>query len=396
MGRRIIVAGVVSMLVLTVTLSREFYNRTSADPFFSLTLAGFLFVFFSIARWPILDVLQLSATTLILACLQVLVLRIDFKALPAFALLGVAGFALQADRWLRSAREEKSSWYAFLPPFLLALAQYFGSSSLALTGKLHPKTLDLALYGFDQSLGLQLSCVIGRFVLRSRLLTKIAVGVYYVLPLPLMFVYARQLLRRKSLALNAFLAFLIAGPLGVVFYNLVPACGPIYLLGSRFPWQPLAVQQLGEPFMASVAAARNAFPSLHMSWALLIWWYSKGLSWWTRLGLFGFLVGTALAIMGVGEHYFVDLVAAFPMALMIESICSPQLPIQNRRRLSPWLTALGCLLGWVCLLRSGVQITSHIISWSLVLASISASLVLHARLQSAIFLTLESSELSSE
>src|SRR5882724_1654194 len=100
--RRFIVAGVVWALVLAVALSREFYDRTSADTFFSLTLAGFGFVFFSFSGRPILDLLQLGATTLILDFLQVLVLRDHFRALPALALVGVGGFALRATRWLGS------------------------------------------------------------------------------------------------------------------------------------------------------------------------------------------------------------------------------------------------------------------------------------------------------
>src|ERR1017187_4781422 len=100
-----------------------------------------------------------------------------------------------------------------------------------------------------------------------------------------MFVYSKQLLRERSFALTAFLAFLITGPLGVVFYNLVPACGPIYLLGSSFPFDPLSLQRLRQlPLIpGAVSGARNAFPSLHMCWAFLVYWYSDGLSLRARL-----------------------------------------------------------------------------------------------------------------
>jgi hypothetical protein len=259
---------------------------------------------------------------------------------------------------------------------------------LGITGNLHPRTLDLFLYDFDQSLGVQLSCKVGQIVLRSHWLTSTAVSLYYVLPLAVMFVYSKQLLRERSFALTAFLAFLITGPLGVVFYNLVPACGPIYLLGSSFPFDPLSLQRLRQlPLIpGAVSGARNAFPSLHMCWALLVYWYSDGLSLRARLPLFVFLVGTAFAILALGEHYFVDLIAAFPLAVMIEAGCALQVPILDRRRFLPFLTGLILMLGWVVLLRSGLQSawTSPIIPWMLIAFTLVVCLLLHARLRVAV------------
>jgi hypothetical protein len=270
-------------------------------------------------------------------------------------MLGAGGFALEMMNRVRRRGDPRSVPYTVLPPLLLVLLGYFGSPVLALAGTLHAHTLDAALYVFDQSLGLQISCWVGQLILPHRSLVRAAVWLYYGLPLPLMWVYARQIVRGKQVALPAFLAFFMTAPLGWLFYNLVPACGPIYLLGSRFPWQPPEVQQLGafSLSMASVTAARNAFPSLHMGWALLIWWYSKGLSWRIRVPLLLFLLGTAVAILGLGEHYFVDLAAAFPFAVMIEAACSLQVPMRNPRRLVPLLTTV-------------------------------VSLVLHARLQTAL------------
>lgn len=383
------VSGVALAVSLAAALDSDFYKRLAADAFFTLTLAGFTFVFISISARPLLDAFKQTILAAILVALEMLVLKVPFHALPALGMLGVAGFLLVAVRrtWSEGERAQLLQ-YAFLPPLLLVLVSYWGPTLLGVTGNLHPMTMDLFLYDFDQSLGVQLSCKVGQIVLRSHYLTLAAVAFYYTLPLALMFVYSRQLLRDRSAAMTAFLAFLITGPLGLVFYNLVPACGPIYLLRSRFPFDPFSVQQLrhllDEP--VAVSGPRNAFPSLHMCWALLALWYSNGLSLRARLPLFLFLVGTLLAILGLGEHYFVDLVAAFPLALMIEAGCSLQVSLREGRRFVAFGASLILLLGWVVLFRTGKQVvwTSVIAPWSLIVFTLALSLLLHSYLRDAL------------
>jgi hypothetical protein len=99
-----------------------------------------------------------------------------------------------------------------------------------------------------------------------------------------------------------------------------------------------------------------------------------------------FLIATMLAIFGLGEHYFVDVVAAFPLAVMIEAGCALQLPILDRRRVLPSLAGLTLLLGWVGLLRSGLvpAWASPISSWALIALTIAVSLFLHGRLRNAV------------
>jgi hypothetical protein len=231
----------------------------------------------------------------------------------------------------------------------------------------------------------QLSFKLGQIVLPSRLLTRALLDVYYVVPLVIMFTYARQLVRNRNLAMIAFLAFVIAGPLGVVFYNLLPACGPGYLFGSKFPFDPLTTEQLRRLPLETltVAGPRNAFPSLHLAWALLVWRYSEGLSRWTKIALFLFVVGTMGATLGLGEHYFIDLVTAFPFALMIQEACELSVPISDPRRLTPLVTGSVLLLAWVILLRWGLPVVwiNPALPWLLVAGTISATVVLQARLR---------------
>jgi len=381
---RALALAIVLAVVCAVTLNRGLARQIADDIFFSLTLAGCTIVFLSVRRWR--EFPQAMGVGVALAGLQVFLLKTPPRILPAFALLGLGSLLLLAVRRIRGGGADGQLLQdATLPPLLFILLSYFGSGPLEMTSRFHPKTLDLFLYSFDQSLGVQLSFKLGQIVLPSRLLTRALLGLYYVLPLVIMFTYARQLIRNRNLAMTAFLAFVIAGPLGVVFYNLLPACGPGYLFGTKFPFDPLTTEQLRHlPLEAlAIAGPRNAFPSLHLAWALLIWWYSEGLSRWTKIALMVFLLGTIGATLGLGEHYFIDLVTAFPFALMIQAACALNVPIANARRLVPLVTGLIQLLGWTALLRWGLPVVwiNPAIPWLLVAGTISATIILQARLR---------------
>ena len=374
---------------IMIATDSGFYVRIFNDVFFSILMASAAIVFLHIRPWR--EVWQLVIAVAGLVAGQVLVVRVPIRAAPAGAVLGIASFLLLGLRriWSELPEEKKQLRLGLLPPLLLVLLGYFSSGLLADTGSLHPKTLDLYLYAFDGSLGTQPSFALGRWVLGSLWLTRMCLFWYRVLPAALMLVYAQQLVRRGEGALSAFLAFFLAGPVGIIFYNLFPACGPIYLFPTHFPHDPMTALQVRELVLQSVAVvgARNAFPSLHMAWALLAWWYGKGLPPWTRAALAMFLAGTVLATLGLGEHYFVDLVAAFPFALMIEAACIAGIPLRARRRFLTFLAGLLCLTAWVGLLRFGVRLMwmSPLIPWTLVAGTIFPCIVWQARLQITAF-----------
>jgi hypothetical protein len=93
------------------------------------------------------------------------------------------------------------------------------------------------------------------------------------------------------------------------------------------------------------------------------------------------------ATLGLGEHYFVDLVAAFPFALMIQAACAMNVSILNARRMVPFLVGFGLMLAWVVLLRWGLTLAwiNPVIPWLLVTGTVSSTLVLQARLRVALF-----------
>ena len=381
-GRLLASAACIAVAVM-IALDRGFYARVSNDVFFSILMASAAIVFLHVRPWR--EVWQLAAAFCALVAGQVWVLRVPIEAAPAGATLGVATFLLLALRriWSESSQEKERLRLGLLPPLLLVLLGYSSSGLLAQIARRHPVTLDLYLYAFDGSLGLQPSFLVGGMVLRSTWLTRMCVFCYYALPVALLLVYAQQLVRSGKFTLRVFLAFLLAGPVGIMFYNLCPACGPIYLFPAQFPRDPMTATQARELFLHPVAVngARNAFPSLHMAWALLAWWYGKGLSPWTRALLLFVLAGTILATLGLGEHYFVDLVAAVPFAVMMQAGVAG-IALRDRRRFVPLFAGLLWTLAWAGLLRFGVGMmrVSPPVPWTLVACTVVSCIVWQSRL----------------
>jgi hypothetical protein len=105
------------------------------------------------------------------------------------------------------------------------------------TEKLHPRVLDLYLYSFDGSLHVQPGILMGQAFATWPWFRLTSILFYIGLPIPIALVYSGQLLRRQERALPTMLAFLLTGPLGILFYNLFPALGPAHLLNQMFPWR---------------------------------------------------------------------------------------------------------------------------------------------------------------
>jgi hypothetical protein len=122
-----------------------------------------------------------------------------------------------------------------------------------------------------------------------------------------------------------------------------------------------------------------------MTWVLLVWWNSRGLARWVRGIALLFLVLTAMATLGIGEHYFIDLVVAFPFSLMVQALCSYTLPWRNAERRTAFVFGTFVTLIWLALLSfsTGIFWISPIIPWAMILATVSASIVLWHRLLAA-------------
>jgi hypothetical protein len=362
-------------VAIMIILDRGFYTRIANDAFFSIGLASVAIVFVHVRPWR--EIWQLVVGFVVLLIGQRVRIGVPVRLAAAGAVLGIAALTLLAFRriWSTLAQEKRRLRLALLPPLLMVLLDYFNSGWWWATGASRPLTLDLYLYSFDGSLGTEPSFDLGRVMLRSAPVMRIGLFCYLALPAILMLVYAQLLTRHERVALNAFLAFVLVGPLGIIFYNLFPACGPAYLF-PHFPRDAMTLQQLRQLPLHPVAVqgARNAFPSLHMAWALLALWYSRELSRWMQILLWVFLAATVLATLGLGEHYFIDLVAAVPFASIVWFASFGDVHFRGRRGGLFLMAGLLWMVAWVVLLRFavGVMWMSPLIPWTLIVGTVSS------------------------
>ena len=383
---QLLVRSFLTILVLLAVgmlgFSRQFYTEALDDAFFGLALASVVILHQRI-RPSWLDAAWLAAGTIALGVVDFHFLHYPQKLMAWFSFLGLTSFVIMALRSIWN-RDRRMLLYAWVPAAAFVISEYFASDMLEWTGRAHPKTLDLYLLSFDGSLRAQLAFGAGQLYARFPALHISALIIYIGLAIPITTIYAGRLLRFKEGAFSAMLAFLITGPMGIVFYNLFPAAGPHNLFGSNFPFHPFPIGDLPRVALEPVAigGVRDAIPSLHLTWTLLAWWFSRGLSWADRFVAFAFLALTAFATLGTGEHWFIDLVVAFPFALMIQALCAYPLSWKDSRRMVAILAGLGTTLAWLATLRYAAKVfwVSPIVPWALSAATIAIVCILQAKL----------------
>jgi PAP2 superfamily protein len=371
-------------VILALSVNWSFYYESMVNAFLSLALGSALIVL-AILRRSWFDLLWVVAGALLLAVLDFRVM--DYKPffMSAFSFVGLSALAVLGTHVIWSkAEERKLLLYGFVPAVLFVASEWTASYLLDFTENLHPKTFDVFLYSFDSSLRVQISFLAGQFLLKNLWLRTASLAIYIALPLPLALVYASQLRQHKEKALAVMIAFLATGPIGVLCYNMLPACGPVHLFGAAFPWNPLSTADAMQLNVVPVLmkGARNAIPSLHMTWVLLVWWNSRGLARWVRAIAMLFVVLTVLATLGTGEHYFIDLVVAFPFSLMVQALCSYSMPLREGERRSATLFGTFATLIWLALLSFSVKIfwSSPLVPWTMIVATIAGSIYFWQRL----------------
>ena len=373
--------------VIALSVNRDFYTDSMTSAYLSLALASAAIILAMIRRsW--VDFVWVLAGGLVLALVDYRVMGFKPIFMAGFSFLGLSALAVLGCRAIWAEGDDrKLLLYGLFPAALFVGSEYMASTLLDITERLHPKTFDLFLYSFDCSLRVQFSFLMGQAFWTWLWLRFVCLLIYIALPLPLALVYAAQLLRKRENALAVMLAFLVTGPVGVLFYNMLPACGPIHLFGAAFPFHPLSTADAMRMNVVPVLikGARNAIPSLHMTWVLLVWWNSRGLARWVRVIALLFLVLTVMATLGIGEHYFIDLVVAFPFSLMVQALCSYTLPWRNAERRTAFLFGTFVTLSWLAVLSfsTGIFWISPVIPWAMILATVSASIFLWRRLLAA-------------
>jgi len=280
------------------------------------------------------------------------------------AFLGLASMLVLGAKACRSTEALRPLLVATFCPALVILTNV----ALAAIIQFQPRVFDLFLYRFDGLLGAQTSFVIGRWFAASPFLSNLCFMVYPALPLAELLVFV-LFVRGQRMPANPLVLFIVTGIAGFVFYQVCPATGPVHIFGAEFPNYPPPPSLPLQPIMLD-DVPRNAVPSLHSAWALLIWWslrYSKN---WMRGLATVFLALTLLATLGLGEHYLIDLVVALPFAVAAMSAC-----VRQYRKA---IVAGALTLAWLVYLRIGLPsfAISPLGAWMAVLGTVFVSVVL--------------------
>jgi len=304
------------------------------------------------------------------------------------ALLGLGGWCVVGIRliWMQDPADRGDLFSKVVIPSAVLLILLFASNNLVnYMGLLQMRTYDVYAYAFDGSLGFQPSFVLGGWMNHYAWFGRPILVMYLCILLPITFAFAVD--TKKGLNRPFFMLelFFLASFLGYLFYNLFPAAGPAYVFRT-FPVPPLNHIQTAHLRLNTILldprVMRNALPSLHMTWVLLIWWNMKKL---TRIGYwlaFAYVLFTVCGTLGTGEHYAIDLVVAFPFALMIQGLAERAVPFRSAIRSGAVFGGLAAVFGWVFLLRFEAHLfwISPAVPWTLIAITVVVSLVTLFRL----------------
>jgi hypothetical protein len=288
--------------------------------------------------------------------------------------LGLASLTILIGRSVGSNREQSLARRRALA--VTALLSYIGvclTFYISFAKMVLPIKLDYFLYSFDTSLGMQLSFAAANLTHAFPVLFWIEAMVYNSLGFWFSLVYAVHAIYDLKSRISILTLFIANAFIGFSLYFLFPAMGPKY----AFPSFPVLPGQI-HPVVALLNGTPNAMPSLHFGGTLLICWLSQPWKWFYRITI-ALSALTALATLGLGEHYFIDLVVAVPYALAIFALSA-----KTSERKVPLAAGSAMVMLWLCFLRTGFFYP--ILSWALVLATLVISFKLKGRLAARVWI----------
>ena len=269
--------------------------------------------------------------------------------------LGLASLAVLAVQAVRPATERRAMIRLALG--VIAIFNYLGiclSFYVSFARLALPHKLDYFLYVFDGSLGFQPSFALGKFVRAHSAVFWLLAMVYNSLGLWFCVIYAVHARAHGKFRFSIVRLFIANAFIGFSLYFLFPAMGPKYAF-PLFPNLPPAVR----PESVLLNGLPNAMPSLHFAGTVLIFWLARPWK-WVRVVTGIVCALTAVATLGIGEHYLVDLVVALPYALAILALAS-----NIRERRLPLLAGAAMVFAWLGMLRTGAFHPA--VSWMLII-----------------------------
>jgi hypothetical protein len=290
--------------------------------------------------------------------------------------------------WRGRAREA-GAYRAMLPAAALTFMILAAMYSLNMASLLRATTLDVYTYGFDGCLGFQPSFELGRITYGHPWVFLLVKMSYEAIVIAMAAIYAGYMRRRETPIWELIEMLFAPAIVGYLFFSVFPVCGPRYVFAS-FPNKYLPYSVMPQLILRRVPVPamfpRNGVPSLHMTWALLIWLNTRGLPRWARAAALVLVLATAFDTLGTGEHYLFDLIVALPFTLCMQACLVRTVRFGQRERWLPALVGALLFLTWLAIGRYGFSwmVASRLLTWSLVAASSFASVFWATRLPALI------------
>lgn len=192
-------------------------------------------------------------------------------------------------------RDRARRWEDFVTAIGYTVFVGIATQAHVLLAHLTPHTCDPVLLAADGRLGFHTLAVADAIVHSNRWLMVALILGYTLMPAVLGLAWAMEQDRTMRRAA------LLGGCLCFAGYAILPAVGPAYYDWTRG---------------VALFAPRNAMPSMHLTWALLIAVNARGRG--LRAALWAYAGLLAVATIALGEHYLVDLLAAIPFAIAVQ------------------------------------------------------------------------------
>ncbi len=305
--------------------------------------------------------------------------------------LGLASLLFLCCKAVWEPSQARSQTFRILLPSCVMSFMIFGSVySLNMASYLHAKTFDLYTFVLDGSFGFQPSFACGRALAANSWMIPLVRLSYEGIVLAMAAFYAAFMTRREKPIWELIELLFAAAMVGYLFFSVFPVCGPRYGFPASFPGADFPYSRLEGLTLQRIPVdwliPRNGVPSLHFTWALLIWWNARTLPRWGRVTATAFVLATVFDTMATGEHYLFDLIVALPFALCMQASMVRTVAFRNRERWLPVLCGGAMFLGWLILCRFGLSLLlqSEFLPWSLALASSAISIVWAFRLPALI------------
>ena len=311
--------------------------------------------------------------------------RMIHAARDAAVMAGLAPYAFTLARIARASGPERSRWID-----LLAVASLVHVTSLCIpyfrdnTAIWLPRILDADIASLDEAFGSQPSALMAIAFLKVPPLATASLIVYTFVQLPITAVAAWQWKRKATDELSVLPAFMIGSIVGFTCYWLAPAIGPKVYFAGRFPLLHATQGYLDHLplYDFNPHHPRNDMPSMHFSWAVMAFLFTRGFPLVGRFYAALFVFFTFCATIGLGEHYLADLIVGASLVLMVRGLTAARLRWRDPDRLRAVVIGFAMLSAWIAAIHFEAPIPAPL-TLLLFLGTVAAAIVFERALARA-------------